>query len=410
MKNRGTPQLNNKGFSLVELLVAVSILALVTVPLLHSFVTASSTTAKSRKLGDATLASQNIAEAIEANSLGTILSMPASTLGANAGANYSYNGSAYTQIPTYDAKDDVYYVGVTNIKAGANTFNAMVKFDGAADEFADANNKLISEYSNIDAIFAQSRAASDDPDNVSYDNFITHATQMYGNIDPIYSKRTIDLLVETKTDGDTRLYATLTFNYEYRFSYTETVVDLETGLTEDVNRTTIWDDDNPPTYLLFPQGYLIENDKMPSIYLLYYPMYGAQQDTINIRNNEELGFKLFLSKQVDPNLTESELGTKETGYRAVITQFQIDGSADGAAFIYSNARQNLRDGSNIPTVSYRIRGGLLGSSSKFEGETEGDLVAKTAKNRLYKVTILIFDSTSSYDEAPIYTFETTKLQ
>jgi prepilin-type N-terminal cleavage/methylation domain-containing protein len=58
-------ELNNKGFSLVELMIATVILAIIVAPLLHSFVTAAHTTVKSRQMGDATLASENIAEAVE---------------------------------------------------------------------------------------------------------------------------------------------------------------------------------------------------------------------------------------------------------------------------------------------------------------------------------------------------------
>ena len=43
-------QLNNKGFSLVELLIATVILAVVVAPLLHTFVTASVTAARSRRM------------------------------------------------------------------------------------------------------------------------------------------------------------------------------------------------------------------------------------------------------------------------------------------------------------------------------------------------------------------------
>ena len=51
-------ELNNKGFSLVELLIATVILAIIVAPLLHSFVTSANTTVKSRQMGNVTLLSQ----------------------------------------------------------------------------------------------------------------------------------------------------------------------------------------------------------------------------------------------------------------------------------------------------------------------------------------------------------------
>ena len=69
-------ELNNKGFSLVELLIATVILAIVVAPLLHTFVTAANTTARSRQIGDATLVSENIAERVEATALFDLFNEP----------------------------------------------------------------------------------------------------------------------------------------------------------------------------------------------------------------------------------------------------------------------------------------------------------------------------------------------
>lgn len=46
MKHAKEEQLNNEGFSLVELLIAIVILSIIVVPLLHSFVTSARTNAK----------------------------------------------------------------------------------------------------------------------------------------------------------------------------------------------------------------------------------------------------------------------------------------------------------------------------------------------------------------------------
>lgn len=71
---------DHRGFSLVELLVAIVILGIVVAPLLHTFVTSASTAARARRLGDATLAAQNLSERVEAASLKGLISNPASAL------------------------------------------------------------------------------------------------------------------------------------------------------------------------------------------------------------------------------------------------------------------------------------------------------------------------------------------
>ena len=59
----------NKGFTLVEVLIAITILAIIVAPLLHAFVTASRTNAKAKQLMKATTLAQNVMEETKANSL-----------------------------------------------------------------------------------------------------------------------------------------------------------------------------------------------------------------------------------------------------------------------------------------------------------------------------------------------------
>ena len=62
-------QVNNAGFSLVELLIAIVILSIIVVPLLHSFVTAARTNAKSRNTMHATAIAEDVMEQFEAHTL-----------------------------------------------------------------------------------------------------------------------------------------------------------------------------------------------------------------------------------------------------------------------------------------------------------------------------------------------------
>lgn len=62
-------QLNNDGFSLVELLIAMVILSIIVVPLLHSFVTSARTNAKAGNTMRATAIAEDVMENFEAYSL-----------------------------------------------------------------------------------------------------------------------------------------------------------------------------------------------------------------------------------------------------------------------------------------------------------------------------------------------------
>lgn len=67
---------NNSGFTLIELLVSIAILAVVTIPLMHSFVTAARTNLKSRRILEATTVGQNIMENIKVDSTAKFESEP----------------------------------------------------------------------------------------------------------------------------------------------------------------------------------------------------------------------------------------------------------------------------------------------------------------------------------------------
>ena len=57
-------QKNNKGFTLVEVLIAVSILAVLVVPLAANFVTSSKVNLKSKRVMDGTSVAQNVMEGV----------------------------------------------------------------------------------------------------------------------------------------------------------------------------------------------------------------------------------------------------------------------------------------------------------------------------------------------------------
>ena len=70
---RKKKQLNNGGFSLLEVLVAMVILAIVSIPLLHSFVTTARTNAKAKVLMKATDVAENTVETFKNQDVETLI-------------------------------------------------------------------------------------------------------------------------------------------------------------------------------------------------------------------------------------------------------------------------------------------------------------------------------------------------
>ena len=408
-------ELNNKGFSLVELLIATVILAIIVAPLLHSFVTSANTTVKSRQMGNVTLASENIAEVVEVASWRDLRSerTDADTYfaGATEKALYSYDGSTYTKT-TYSAEDDCYYLGVKGIQAGSSTFNAMIKLD--ADEYGaggevNINDVKLADYSNMDAVYAQSRDA-DDPDSLGLASFQSNANDAYSDwwlpsgTQPV---RTITL--EVTQQRNNKIYASVTFQYRYKFYYnvTETVNGVE-----EVNAYPAELSSDPIRYELLSQGFATDGNKVPNIYLMYYPIYGDDgeiNDIIQIRNRIAKPFKLFLVKERGDDLSD------ELDYKATVAQFLPStlGEGDAPAMIYSNIAEDLSNDLNrapLLGVNYRIyTGNYFSRPGDFEGE-HGDLVSKSGRNRMFEVTVQLFDAADDTFTTPLHTFRSTKLQ
>ena len=426
----------NGGYSLVELLIAIVILGLIVGPLLHTFVTASGTSARSRKIGDATLAAQNIAEAAEANGLSSLLANPKNVLGGSTSGFYTVGSDGVYTLSSSSAAagKSKYTVGLTGLKAGKNTFDAVVSLDAQTDQAGSAfyaiNSKQLADYANMDAIFAQSWEASEDPDQVSLADFKVHAASVCNDAGVVPSvKRTIQLTAgyAKNEDGSTdtgTLSATLVYSYEYTFSYVEETLD-DNGAIVTNTVTDTWSDSK--SYMLFPRGFTITNGVMPSIYLLYNPWYKGlsaygggscskvSPEKIIVTNTDDLPFTVFLVKQADPGITDTAvLMSKETAYSASIVLQQSNAvTANTVARIYSNAKENLAGGAAITGVTYKIMRGLYLHEN---GSFTGDLVSRSAKNRIYLVTISIYPSGTVSDGkavgtvSSLCTFTTTKLE
>lgn len=64
---------NNKGFTLIELLITIVIIGIVAVPFLNSFIQAMNNNVRARRLQNATLAAQSLAEEFKADTLSDLL-------------------------------------------------------------------------------------------------------------------------------------------------------------------------------------------------------------------------------------------------------------------------------------------------------------------------------------------------
>lgn len=159
-------QQDNGGFSLIELIVAVVILAFVVAPILGAFVSSARTNGRSQRVLSATTAGQNIMEEVKGTPLETLIkaekdktvddSQKKSGKYTITYKNQVSGGNKYTVIATLDAQEYKKAEGETekvfqfNDKEQAQIFTMNSSYDGAympvknaakvaADSFSDAN-------------------------------------------------------------------------------------------------------------------------------------------------------------------------------------------------------------------------------------------------------------------------------
>ena len=423
-------ELNNKGFSLVELLIATIILGIVVAPLLHTFVTAANTTARSRQIGDATLAGKNIAEMVEAGSIADLA-----------------NGRIFTGA-TVTSTDGCYDVTIPSITAGSSTFAAKVTVDPGAyhkdpddDEATDLlNDVLMADYSQMDGIYAQDLDVRN-PDDLAYKAFTIAANTKHlgatagegsggqegeqattkevwlpSSVEPV---RTMTLDITEQTTGSQRYYKAI-LSLEYAYDYLYEVIDVGTGERLSQERGHI-ELDTPYTYDLMSAGFSeADEGRLPNLYVMFYPLYYSSKinDIIYINNNVAKPFKIFLVKE---KADDPLLDVKENAYNATVVQNVPAGTQRGNyAVVYSNIREDLVDGHNLrDQVTYEIRRGLIFSDRGYFGGSNpdneplykgGDLVSKSAGDRMYDVTVEIFDVKDTGFTTPIHTSYSSKLK
>ena len=158
--NTRRDRMTDAGFSLVELLIAVTILAIIVIPLLHMFITSTRINVKSRQTLRATTVAQDIMEGLKAYSLEEVrtqFSLPDGTASSSFFAptegfyiinskmiqggvreitelekNRDADGNVvYVNDPDADRDNEIYYFGIQKLKMQGGEYDALIKLDAS---------------------------------------------------------------------------------------------------------------------------------------------------------------------------------------------------------------------------------------------------------------------------------------
>lgn len=356
-KEKGQQLNKNAGFSLLELLIAVTILAIITIPMLHMFVTSARINGKSRITLRATVLAQDIVEGLKAYHIDEIQDQ------FNGVEDFEMlNTSVIAGDCTY--KEDVdrekpgkYYFVLKNAKLENSRFDVLISVDATGyvegttptkhNSFLNTSDvaKVASMNKSTDASYEQSRlqdeaalekavlALSIPGDDITYktagltcDRTITVCFLDGGTV--------------TGEDGSILNKTNAFVTYNYKFTY------------GGKNYTYI----PPAMEVIDGEG----NSGLPcgsftgnNFYFFYYPLYDAKKDELifdvtGVNRTEENPLKLYIAKQTDSSLTDAKLNQAETSYKPVVNVRNTTGSKTFR--IYTNLGRNLVNESFLESI------------------------------------------------------------
>lgn len=377
---------DNRGLSLLEVLIAIVVLSIVVVPFMHAFITAANTNADAKREHKATVVAQSVMEGFKAEPLDEIIEQfQDPTTDFHILDPDRINGSiasavAMTQDP---ATPGVYRFDITGVQEDTSAYDVRVTLDATA--YRDPANTTQIQYNN--AAIAQLPVVDMDKDAVCIQKpeyTETAVSRLYNELyligtdeDEIRNnmKREITVNIEKtyQGGGEYRTKVVAEYNYSYggyNYSVTQTDFDsLETG------------------------------EELRSIYLYYYPLYssGVTRDVINFVNNGSLPVNFYLLKQDTGNAGI----TSASNENAYCVAFNIEEpgatAADLQKRLYTNLGINLVDGSTLTTGLREVKLNL--SAVQLANVVAPELFKTTTEDRLYDLTVSVYESGANFLES-----------
>lgn len=375
---------NNAGFSLVELIIVVSILAIAAVPLMKSMGMASKTNAKAQSIQNATSLGESVMEKMKATPVDKLSTLSGWSFTDN-GTDYvlTRNGMSATQGEKFDVK-----VKMDKASYSDNTTPVANK----ADNVKSANSLLLPRIEDIDTL-SQAVLSSERELN-KYDkealNYFNQRRANYPTDKATITSKTIDIV---KTD----------------VTYPEGVtVKATVKYTDDTEKEDGTPD--PQTYIreLYTGSFVpIEKDGSTELKPLdsnIYIFYRRNKDTTVIPATLQETIKITDNSTYDKGLDPTD------SHRVYfIRQAGLDGSIDtlgpvldlgGTEFKYLNVDDLEADGTQMYG---KIK--LVTNLDPTNIDNEGHIYTEEARTRVYDITVELYKSGES---TPVTSLNSTR--
>lgn len=375
-------QLNNGGFSLVELLIAVTILAIIITPLLHSFVTAIRTNAKARNTMHATAIAEDVMEEFEAYGID--------------GMRDIYKNAGYTEQLDIDADGDgvsdngSYRFTGTDGDTTSGVYDVEVLLNPSP--YTTINTAKIADIQNLAG--SLNAVYMEDPEEAetAYGFFMSYAGSNSKASIMSGTTKTIQINIDsTKLNldtGDGNTVVTdaymVSASVQYHCNPVLLTNNAPNNYPQDSNEYIIFSNEadlrvqaeeikaKRASGTLTPEDVVVS--KLANIVIGIQPRYGAGEDFVIVNNSNNVATNLFLVKQQlsaekEAALTESEKNSYRLHYTLIEKQPGWV-SSQGASFMSAcSLRTNLLDSKKI---TYEFSNASNGSSLYGKAYREND--------------------------------------
>lgn len=398
---------NNQGFTLVELIVTVAILAVVMVPLFNVFVLSAERTASSQQYGNVTILLENAVEVVKANSV-TAMDTALARLGGTV--------TAPAVLPEAEGLDpdldhDFVYT-IDDVTFGSTEGSVVVTLSTSTTGgtlLGDINSFSLATFVGAYAQGAQSSEASVDPDQIAMSGLKDEVWNSMGQVatdgDILLTGRTMTLTI----DSSSSYPAKMAVGYQYYAQF------VHNGTTHLLDYTLI------SPILVTPDGTPDSSLDRYAIFYAYTPMYFAanSSDTsrngekVVIQNLEDLPVDLFLVKQAREDYSPNGLFTEsyDAAYTCKLELYEATASgSDSHLDLYTNITKSI-SASGAPTGTFSLNYYVGGALSTPNLDYAEDLVQESMLARFYQVTVDVYETIpGSTTQQKIATMTTYKLE
>lgn len=329
------------GFSLLELLIAVVILAIIVIPMLNLFLSSHKLNIRSRQTLRATTLAQDIMEGLKAYDIEELkaqFNTPADgfyviddnvikgTVAEERGMEVDDSGNP---------SEGIYYFSLRKVSMQGSEFDALVKVDargymeGSTDHDNSFNNAVMADARSIDkenGTFVEtdkirkamlSSVWKDSAMKTAMEaDGITEDEICFKNQDTFFTGISRTITVELKENGTVdengKPKIDMAVTDEYDFVYKGVILNTKGDMG-----SMVWVED---------MGCGVVSGDEVNINIFYYPLYGSNvtEDAILIKNDTSAELNILIAKQVpsseDPNnpeiLTDAQLMSAEMRYVA----------------------------------------------------------------------------------------------